>query len=71
MDAKNVISGTSVYKVGEILTYLESIQWLGFPYELEISRVQVTYLFLRCTEECQLHNYILNTEPASVSVLIF
>ena len=67
----NVISGTSVYKIGEILTYLESIQWLGFPYALEITQVQVAHLFLRCIEECQLHNSILNTEPASVSVLIF
>ena len=71
MDAMNVISGTSVYKTGEILTYLESIQWLGFPCALEITQVQVAHLFLRCIEECQLHNYILNTEPASVSVLIF
>ena len=71
MDAMNVISGTSVYIIGEILTYLESIQWLGFPYALEITQVQVAHLFLRCIEECQLHNYILNTEPASVSVLIF
>lgn len=71
MDAVKVISGTSVYKIGETLTYLENIQWLGFPYALEITQEQVACLFLRCTEECQLHIYSLNTEPASVSVLIF
>ena len=75
MDAIKVISGTSVYKIGEILTYLESIQWLGFPYALEITQEQVAHLFLRCIEECQLHIYILINmyiiNSTSVNVLIF
>lgn len=40
----------------------------GLLIHIEITQAQGTHVFLSCTEESQLHNYILNTDtPASGS----